>query len=279
MASSARRGPAAMCPTFPRRRLASSAFAGSEDRCSHTTPVDNPRIADRLDAFAALLELADANPYSARVSPRGGDDPRRGRPSGRARAVWACSRAAGIGPRIAARLGELVETGEIAELAELERELAPDLIGLGRYLGLSAKRTLEIARALDLHKRRRASGGRGRRPAAARARGRSEDRVAPSRGLAREGEPRPRRALLLHRAAELVGGVASALGGEPAGDVRRWRDSLRAAGGGLCGVGSARRARALRGPASGGGAGRAGRPPRGGGHGRRRADRARGHRA
>src|SRR5687767_15356112 len=57
----------------------------------------------------------------------------------------------GIGPGIEARLRELVETGAIAELAELERELAPDLIGLGRYLGLGAKRSVEVARALDVH--------------------------------------------------------------------------------------------------------------------------------
>ena len=43
--------------------------------------------------------------------------------------------------------------------------------------------------------------------------------------LAREAEPRPRRGLLLNRARELVGGIAAALDGEPAGDVRRWRDS------------------------------------------------------
>ena len=43
--------------------------------------------------------------------------------------------------------------------------------------------------------------------------------------LAREGEPRPSRGLLLNRARELVGGIAAALGGEAAGDVRRWRDS------------------------------------------------------
>ena len=29
--------------------------------------MDNPQIADRLDAFASLLELAEANPYSARA--------------------------------------------------------------------------------------------------------------------------------------------------------------------------------------------------------------------
>jgi DNA polymerase (family 10) len=54
--------------------------------------------------------------------------------------------------------------------------------------------------------------------------------------LAREGEPRPRQGLTLNRAWELVGGVASALDGSVAGDVRRWRDAsevltvVRAAG-------------------------------------------------
>ena len=35
----------------------------------------------------------------------------------------------------------------------------------------------------------------------------------------------PRRGLLLNRARQLVGGIADALGGETAGDPRRWRDS------------------------------------------------------
>jgi hypothetical protein len=40
----------------------------------------------------------------------------------------------GIGSGIESRLRELVQTGEITELVELERELAPDLIGLGRFI-------------------------------------------------------------------------------------------------------------------------------------------------
>ena len=45
----------------------------------------------------------------------------------------------GTGPGIQARLNEAVgRPGQIAELAELERELSPWLIGLGRYLGLTA---------------------------------------------------------------------------------------------------------------------------------------------
>ena len=56
----------------------------------------------------------------------------------------------GIGPGIEARLRELVETGEIAELRELEREIVPGLVGLGRFLGLTTRRSLEIARALGV---------------------------------------------------------------------------------------------------------------------------------
>src|SRR5215210_3546312 len=113
--------------------------------------MENGAIADRLDAFASLLELSDANPYTVRAYRRAADLIRGvGVPvaglvrAGRVRELR------GIGPGIEARLRELVETGEIAELAELERELAPELVGLGRYLGLGAKRSVEIARALGV---------------------------------------------------------------------------------------------------------------------------------
>ena len=111
----------------------------------------NPEIADRLDAFASLLELGDASPYTSRAYRRAAETIRGSATpvaelvqSGRVRDLR------GIGPGIEARLRELVETGEIAELAELERQLSPDLVGLGRYLGLGAKRSVELARALDV---------------------------------------------------------------------------------------------------------------------------------
>jgi DNA polymerase (family 10) len=188
--------------------------------------VDNAWIADRLEAFAALLELADANPYTPRAYRRAAETIRSaGVPvaglvrSGRVRELR------GIGRGIESRLRELVETGEIAELAELERELSPELVGLGRYLGLSAARSLEIARALGVRTagelREAAAGGRLQSvPGIGRKR---EAQLLDA--LARKGEPRPQRGLLLNRAWELVGGVADALGGEAAGDVRRWRDS------------------------------------------------------
>ena len=43
--------------------------------------------------------------------------------------------------------------------------------------------------------------------------------------LARETEARSPRGMWLNRARDLVGGIARALDAEPAGDVRRWRDS------------------------------------------------------
>ncbi len=188
--------------------------------------LDNAQIADRLEAFAALLELAEANPYTARAYRRASETIRAA-PSpvadlvaaGRARALR------GIGPGIEARLRELVETGEIAELTELERELAPDLVGLGRYLGLGARRTIELARSLGIRtaEELREAAAAGRLQSAPGIGAKTEARLL--EGLARERSPTPRRGLLINRARELVGGIAAALDGVVAGDVRRWRDS------------------------------------------------------
>jgi DNA polymerase (family 10) len=188
--------------------------------------VNNAEIADRLEAFATLLELADANPYTARAYRRAAETIRSaGVPvaelvrSGRVR------RLRGIGRSIESKLRELVETGEIAELAELERELAPDLVGLGRYLGLSAKKSVELARALDIRtagelREAAAAGGLRKAPGIG---PKTEARLVEA--LEREGEPRARQGLLLPSAWELSKDIATALGGEVAGDVRRRRDS------------------------------------------------------
>jgi len=188
--------------------------------------VDNAAIADRLEAFASLLELADANPYTARAYRRAAETIRSA-PLPVADLVRAgrVKQLRGIGAGIEARLRELVETGDIAELAELERELAPGLIGLGRYLGLGAKRSVEIARALDVRtpEEFRAAVAAGRLRDVPGIGPKTEAQVLDA--LAREAEPRPQRGLLLTQAAELVASIAIALDGEPAGDVRRWRDS------------------------------------------------------
>ncbi len=175
--------------------------------------MDNAHIADRLDAFAALLELAEANPYTARAYRRAADTIR-----GAAVPVdglvrnGQVRRLRGIGPGIEARLRELVETGEIAEL-----------VGIGRYLGLTARRAVEIAQALGVRSLDELS------EAAAAGRLKSVPGIGPKTeaqirdALARG--PAPRYGLLLTQATELVESVAAALDGTPAGDTRRRRDS------------------------------------------------------
>jgi DNA polymerase (family X) len=188
--------------------------------------VENSEIADRLDAFAALLELVEANPYTARAYRRAAETIRATGVSvedlvrsGRVRQLR------GIGRSIEAKLRELVERGRIAELEELEREVAPELVGLGRYLGLGAKRSIELARALGIRTAEefREAAAEGRLASAPGIGPKTEARLLEA--LARGGDPRPQRGLLLPRAWELVGGIAAALDGEAAGDVRRRRDS------------------------------------------------------
>jgi DNA polymerase (family 10) len=188
--------------------------------------VENAQIADRLDAFATLLELAESNPYQPRAYRRAAEvilaapvpieELVR---TGRVRSLR------GIGPGIAARLSELVETGEIAELRELERDLVPGLVGFGRFLGLTTKRSLEIARALGVQTPEEF------REAVAAGRLRTLPGIGPKtearvlEALAREPTAGDRPGLLLDRARELVIGIAGSLDGEMAGDGRRWRDS------------------------------------------------------
>ena len=187
--------------------------------------LDNAAVAERLDAFAGLLDLAGASGYSSRAYRRAAETIRATEApilqlarQGRAQELR------GIGPGIAARLRELAETGTIAELDELRREVRPELVGLGRLLGLSPRRTVEIARALGVQTpddfRRAAREGR--------------LREAPGIGPATEakilerlraGAERPPRGLTINRARPLVEEIASALGGEIAGDPRRWADA------------------------------------------------------
>lgn len=189
-------------------------------------PPDNAEIAGQLDAFASLLELAGAGPYTARAYRRA-SDLIRSTPApvaelvreGRARELR------GIGPGIERRLRELVETGEIEELKELQREISPELAGLGRFLGVSVKRMLEIGRVLDVRSLAEL------REAAREGRLREVPGIGPEteRKLlaALEREPRATavRGLPLHRSRPLVEAIAEALGGVAAGDPRRWVDA------------------------------------------------------
>src|SRR6266498_1090232 len=176
--------------------------------------LDNTAIADVLERYASLLDLAGSSYYVVRAYRRVAELVRNGR----------VRELRGIGPGLEARLRELVETGEIAHARELEGEVEPELVGLGRFLGLSPKRAVAVGRAL------------GARTAAelreAVASGRLEEvpGIGPKtaaklrEALAREAEPRAPHGLLLNRARELAETLADALGGVAAGDPRRWSD-------------------------------------------------------
>jgi DNA polymerase (family 10) len=187
--------------------------------------LDNQAVADALERYASLLDLAGSSYYVVRAYRRAAELIR---PlptpvaelvrSGRVRELR------GIGSGLEVRLRELVETGEIAHARELESEVEPELVGLGRFLGLSPKRAVEVGRALNARTaaelREAVESGRlqdvpGMGPKSA-----AKLREA----LEREAEPRARRGLTLNRARELVDLLAAQLDGVAAGDPRRWAD-------------------------------------------------------
>jgi DNA polymerase (family 10) len=181
----------------------------------------NAEIADRLTLFSALLELAGTSPFAVRAYARAAELIRTS-PTSVAKLVRAnrVRELRGIGAGIESKLRELVETGEIAELRDLEAELDPALVGYGRLLGLTANRTLDIARHLGVRSvdelREAASQGRLREvPGIG---GVTEEKITAA--LARE--PAAPRGLTLNRSRSLSQEIAAALDGEIAGPPRRF---------------------------------------------------------
>jgi DNA polymerase (family X) len=189
------------------------------------TALGNAEVAARLEEFAALLELADASSFTSRAYRRAADLVR-SLPmpvvdlirAGRVRELR------GIGPGIERRLKELVETGDIAELRELERQLSPEIAAAGRLLGIGARRATEIAAALDVRSidefRAAAVSGRLREAPGVGPKTEARIRAALERDVRTSSRP-----LLLHRAKALVERIAAQVGGVPAGDPRRWKDA------------------------------------------------------
>jgi DNA polymerase (family 10) len=183
--------------------------------------LSNADIADQLSLFAALLELADTNAFAVRAYARAADQVR-SMPGSVAELVRAgrVRELRGIGSSIAGKLLELVETGEIAELRDLESETMPELVGYGRLLGLSAKRMVGIARALDVRTvadfKDAVAGDRLRDVPGIGPVMESKIRVALER------EPQASRGLTLDRALSLSNAIAASVDGEIAGAPRRF---------------------------------------------------------
>jgi DNA polymerase (family 10) len=185
----------------------------------------NAEIADRLEALAALLDLSGAGYYTSRAYRRAAETIRETKaPIAELVARGRVQELRGIGSGIAGRLSELVETGRIAELEELEREVHPELVGLGRFLGIGPKRMVEIGAALDVSTADefRAAARAGRLTSVPGIGPQTERRLLA--GLERERRPQ-RKGMLLNRARALLEEIAEALGGEVAGDPRRWADT------------------------------------------------------
>jgi len=190
-----------------------------------TPSLDNEALAARLDELAALLELEEAGSHSVRAYRRAADLIRTTPVSvaalvreGRVRELC------GIGSGIEARLRELVETGDIADLARMREESSLELAAVGRYLGIGARRAAAIGGALGIttldELRHAAREGRLREVPGVGPK--TEARIV---AALEQEQPPPVRALLLTRARERTDEIASALGGIAAGDARRWVDA------------------------------------------------------
>jgi DNA polymerase (family 10) len=197
---------------------------------TQSAKTDNETIAAMLERLAGLLELADSSYYSVRAYRRAAGLIR-STPLPVAELVRSgeVRRLRGIGPSIERRLREAVETGRLHEIEELEDRVQPALVGLGRFLGVSAQRTAEIGRTLGVNDlddlRAAAAAGRlqevpGIGPA-------TEKRILAA--LAKRERPQVTgRTPLLSRARALLERIAAGVGGGVvAGDVRRWVDQPR----------------------------------------------------
>jgi DNA polymerase (family X) len=193
-------------------------------RLSPVKRPENAEIAEQLEAFAALLDLSGAGYYTSRAYRRAAETIRETKaPIAELVAAGRVQELRGIGAGIATRLKELVETGRIAELDELEREVQPELVGLGRFLGVGPKRMVEIGQALGISTAEefREAARAGRLTSVRGIGPQTEQRLLA--GLDREQGPE-RKGMLLNRARTLLEEIASALGGEVAADPRRWAD-------------------------------------------------------
>jgi len=187
--------------------------------------LDNAQIANALERYASLLDLAGSGYYTVRAYRRAAALIRAlPTPVERLVREGKVRTLRGIGSGIGSVLAELVETGEVERFRDLEGEVEPELVGLGRFLGLGPKRAVELGRALGVRTadELRDAISEGRLASVPGVGPKTEAKLRAA--LERERQPRPPRGLLLNRARELAAAIAEPLGGVAAGDPRRWAD-------------------------------------------------------
>jgi DNA polymerase (family 10) len=115
-------------------------------------PVRNAEIADLFDRMAALLEIQGANPFRVRAY-RNAAQTLGGLPRSVADMLEEeedLSRLPGIGKDLAAKIAEFIDTGHLAALEELEKEVPAGLVDLTRLPGLGPKRVKVLHEELGI---------------------------------------------------------------------------------------------------------------------------------
>ncbi|MFO1188207.1 MAG: DNA polymerase/3'-5' exonuclease PolX [Alphaproteobacteria bacterium] len=115
-------------------------------------PVHNSEIAEILNRYATLLEIAEANPFRIRAYRRAARTIQE-LPHSAARMLAEGEDLAelpGIGRDLAEKITEIVKTGQLAALDDLERTMPADLAELATISGLGPKRVRRLHEELGI---------------------------------------------------------------------------------------------------------------------------------
>lgn len=114
--------------------------------------MENSKIAERLEHLAALLEFQGANPFRLKAYRNGADAIRASSvPVAKALAenqdltAWA-----GVGASVAEKCRELVGTGKLSQIDELEEEIPPTVLDLLRVPNLGPKKAAALFKELGI---------------------------------------------------------------------------------------------------------------------------------
>jgi DNA polymerase (family 10) len=117
-------------------------------------PIENAEVARLFRETADLLELGDANPFRVRAyrnAARTIEELSSPVAELAAAGVAAVDELPGIGADLAAKVVEIVETGHLTSLEELERETPAETTTLLRVPGIGPKRAARLTHALGIH--------------------------------------------------------------------------------------------------------------------------------